>query len=111
MKSLPTSIIASLAIATGLTACGGDLVAPENRASNDFLNQVDNRCGKLNIGSQPIDYLLSDDSDDTYFVDETSKLATGEIGPATYTQDLNSFYPAGDNAPAIECVVGLLPPQ
>ena len=87
-----------------LTACGSTLVAPEGAASNAFLDQVQSACGKLNIGAQPIDYLLGEASDDTYFVDETSKLGAGRIDRATYTNDINSFFPAGDNRAALACI-------
>jgi hypothetical protein len=107
MNRLPACVL-TIALSTGLAACGGGLVAPEGPATNAFLDQVGNRCGKLNIGSQPIDYLLSDASDDTYFVDETSKLAAGEIDSATFADDINTFYPAGDNQAAITCITGLL---
>jgi len=98
---------AAIALVTALATagCGGNLVAPEGPASNAFLNKVDAACGKLNIGDQPIDYLLGDASDDVTFVDETAKLGTGEITPATYRDDLNSYYPVGNNGPAIDCVI------
>jgi hypothetical protein len=91
-----------------LTGCGGTLVAPEGPASNAFLDQVDRRCGKLSVGSQPIDYLLDANSDDTTFLDETSKLGAGVIDAETYATDINSFYPAGNNRAAINCVISLV---
>lgn len=102
-------IAAALLVGTlSLSGCGGTLVAPEGPASNAFLNKVDARCGKLSVGSQPIDYLLDDSSDDTTFLDETAKLGAGVIDAATYASDINSFYPMGDNEAAISCVVGLV---
>ncbi len=97
---LPALIGASLALA----GCGGGLVAPEGPASNAFLDQISTSCGKFNIGTQPIDYLLSANSDDTYFMDEASKLSAGEIDKATFTNDINSFYPVGNNDRAIQCI-------
>lgn len=99
---------ALLTTAVLLTGCGGTLVAPEGPASNAFLNKVDERCGKLSIGAQPIDYLLDSDSNDTTFLDETAKFGAGMIDAETYASDINSFYPAGDNRAAISCIVGLL---
>jgi hypothetical protein len=90
------------------SACGGSLVAPEGPASNAFLDKVDQQCGKLSIGSQPINYLLDINSNDTTFLDETAKLGAGTIDAQTYATDINSFYPTGDNAAAISCVVGLV---
>lgn len=97
---LPALIGASLALA----GCGGGLVAPEGPESNAFLDQISTSCGKLNIGSQPIDYLLSADSNDAYFMDEAGKLSAGEIDKATFTDDINSFYPVGNNDRAIQCI-------
>jgi len=90
-----------------LAGCGGTLVAPEGQASNAFLNQVEDRCGKLSVGAQPIGYLLDSSNDDTTFLDETAKLGAGMIDAETYASDINSFYPAGDNQAAIDCVVDL----
>lgn len=90
-----------------LGGCGGDLIAPEGPASNAFLNRVEARCGKLSVGAQPIGYLLDTGNDDTTFLDETAKLGAGMIDAETYANDINSFYPAGDNQAAIDCVVDL----
>lgn len=103
------TIPAALASLTLLVAgCGGSLIAPEGPASNAFLNRVEARCGKLSVGSQPINYLLGSSSDDTTFIDETTKLGAGMIDAATYASDINSFYPMGDNQAAIDCVIGLV---
>lgn len=88
----------------GLTGCGGGLFAPEGPATNAFLDQVAANCGKLNIGKQPINFLLDVSSNDVYFVDETSKLAVGQVDQSTYTDDINSFYPAGANQAALDCI-------
>ncbi|WP_462322055.1 hypothetical protein [Halochromatium sp.] len=102
-------IPAALASLTLLVAgCGGSLIAPEGPASNAFLNRVEARCGKLSVGSQPINYLLDSSSDDTTFIDETTKLGAGMIDASTYASDINSFYPMGDNQAAIDCVIGLV---
>jgi hypothetical protein len=97
---VPALIGASLTLA----GCGGGLMAPEGPESNAFLDQISDNCGKFNIGSQPIDYLLSANSNDTYFMDETGKLSAGEVDKATYTNDINSFYPTGNNDRAIQCI-------
>ncbi len=106
--SIPTALFSGLVLANSLTGCGGNLVAPEGPASNAFLDKVDARCGKLNVGSQPINYLLDVGSDDTSFLDETTKLGAGMIDAQTYANDINSFYPMGNNQAAIDCVVGLV---
>ncbi|MBK5940436.1 hypothetical protein [Halochromatium roseum] len=91
-----------------LGGCGGTLVAPEGPASNAFLDKVDERCGKLSVGGQPISYLLDVDSNDTTFLDETAKLGAGMIDGQTYVNDLNSFYPTGNNQAAMRCILGLV---
>ncbi len=91
-----------------LSGCGDGIIAPEGPQSNAFLNQISANCGKLNIGTQPIDYLLDVNSNDVYFVDEASKLSAGEIDKATFANDINSFYPVGSNKPAIECIFAQL---
>ncbi len=105
---LPRLALAMVFPALFVSACGGTLVAPEGPASNAFLDKVDQRCGKLSVGSQPINYLLDINSNDTTFLDETAKLGAGRIDAQTYASDINSFYPGGDNAAAISCVVGLV---
>lgn len=87
-----------------ITGCGGNLVAPEGPESDAFLDQVQNSCGHFNIGTRPINYLLSVNSNDTYFIDETSKLSAGEIDQSTYASDINAFYPAGNNDSALNCI-------
>ncbi len=104
----PIGTIAGCALLATLTGCGGDLVAPEGPVSNAFLDQVDTACGGLSIGTRPIDYLLDVSSDDVSFLDETAKLGTDEIDAETYRDAINSFYPAGNNGPAIDCVIGQL---
>jgi len=104
----PTALLSGLVLAASLTGCGGNLVAPEGPESNAFLDKVDARCGKLSVGSQPINYRLDMNSDDTTFLDETAKLGAGMIDAETYANDINSFYPMGNNQAAIDCVVGLV---
>ncbi|EIC22012.1 hypothetical protein [Thiorhodovibrio frisius] len=97
--------ITAALLGLALTGCsGGGLIAPETPQSNDFLNQLSANCGKLNIGNQPIDYLLNMDSNDTYFIDEASKLSAGTVDKATFASDINAFYPTGRNQAALECI-------
>lgn|GEM_PF-4347088 len=83
---------------------GGDLVAPEGPQSNAFLDQVAANCGKLTIGTQPIDDLLDVNSNDVYFLDEASKLPSGKFDKATSVSDINAFYPTGGNERALNCI-------
>ncbi|MCF7989160.1 MAG: hypothetical protein K9M02_01830 [Thiohalocapsa sp.] len=108
MTRQPINTLIVAALLTALGGCGGDLVAPEGPQTNAFLNKVDANCGKLTVGAQPIGYLLGANSNDTYFIDETSKLAAGRIDQSTYASDINAFYPAGDNASALTCIFAQL---
>jgi hypothetical protein len=102
------AVLATAALLTTLNGCGGGLLAPEGPVSNAFLNKVNAACGRLSIGTQPMDYLLQVETNDTTFIDETAKLGTGEIDADTYREAINSAYPAGKNGPAIDCVIDQL---
>ncbi len=91
-----------------LSGCGGGVLAPEGAASNAFLDQVAANCGKLKIGNQPIEFLLDVNSNDVYFVDETSKLSAGQVDKSTYTNDINAFYPTDTNQAALDCILDQL---
>ena len=95
-----------------IAGCGGEAMAPdpivENPNAEAFLDQVQRECGHLNLGSQPIGFLLSSSSDDTYFVDETTKLFAGRVSQEGYRDDINAFYPAGENEKALNCIFGQL---
>jgi hypothetical protein len=94
--------------ATALAGCAGDPALAdrvvENTGAEAFFDQVGENCGKLSVGSQQLDYLLGMSSDDTYFVDETSKLYFGRVGREAYSTDINAFYPGGNNQLALDCV-------
>jgi aminopeptidase-like protein len=100
--------MAVVATCLTLSGCGGGLIAPETAQSNAFLDSIASNCGKQTIGAQQLNYLLNVSSDDDYFIDEASKLSAGEISRQTFASDINSYYPAGDNQAALECIFGLL---
>jgi len=93
--------------AVALAGCGANPVISdrlvENKGAEAFLDRVAKNCGKLSVGNQPLDYLLDESSDDTYFIDESSKLYFGWVDRDTYSTDINSFYPTGSNQPALNC--------
>ncbi|WPL19353.1 hypothetical protein Thiowin_04470 [Thiorhodovibrio winogradskyi] len=53
---------------------------------------------------QPLSYPLDTNSDNTYFIDEASKLSAGMVDKATFASDINAFYPTGRNQAALECI-------
>ncbi len=95
------------------TGCGTNGFAPdalvENPGADAFLNRIQQQCGKLSVGDQPLNYLLSSSSNDTYFVDATSKLYLGTFDKKQYADSINAFYPTGTNQPALDCIFAKLP--
>lgn len=91
-----------------LAGCGSNPMLSdrleENKGAEAFLDRVEKNCGKLSLGNQPVDYLLSENSDDTYFVDESSKLYFGRVDRKAYSADINSFYPGGADQRVLDCI-------
>jgi hypothetical protein len=103
------ALLASLALA----GCGGSLVAPDSldEAPGDdaFVDQIVKACGKLEMGRQPLSYLVQVETGDASidFIDQTSKLYYGRIDREGYASHLNTFLP-GDNGPALKCIFAQL---
>lgn len=93
---------------TALTGCAGDPALSdrivEDKGAEAFLDQVEQNCGTLSVGNQQLKYLLSVNSDDTYFVDESSKLYSGRVDKDAFATDIEAFYPGGGNQPALDCI-------
>lgn len=96
-----------------LTGCGTDGFARdsliENQGAEAFLDRIQQNCAKLSVGNQQIDWMLSQDSNDTVFVDTTSKYYFGQISAAQYRSNIEAFYPTGTNGPALDCIQAQLP--
>jgi hypothetical protein len=94
--------------ALALPGCGTDGFARdtliENRGAEAFLDRIQQNCAKLSVGNQQIDWMLSQDSNDTVFVDTTSKYYFGQISAAKYRSNIEAFYPTGTNGPALDCI-------
>ena len=90
-----------------LSGCGGNVMAPdpivEDAGANAFLTRVANECGNKSVGNNQLDWLINE-SDDAYFVDETTKLYFGTVSPEQYRSDINGFYPTGANDAALDCI-------
>jgi hypothetical protein len=97
-----------LAGTMALAGCGGNAALSdrvvENKGAEGFLDRIEQNCGTLSVGNQQIKYLLGMSSDDTYFVDETSKLYFGRVEKDAYATDINAFYPTGTNQAALDCI-------
>jgi len=95
-----------------LAGCGVNPVLSdrlvENKGAEAFLDRIQQSCGTLTVGHQQLSYLLGESSDDTYFVDESSKLYFGRVDKENYSTDINAFYPGGTNQPTLDCIFAQL---
>jgi len=91
-----------------LAGCGTDPAVSdrlvENKGAEAFLNKIEKNCGTLYVGSNQIRDLLGVSSDDSYFIDVTSKLYFGKVGKDGYANDINAFYPTNRNQKALDCI-------
>jgi hypothetical protein len=92
----------------GAAGCGTNGFSPdaliENPGAEAFLDRIEANCGKLSVGNQPLNWLLSTSNNDVVFVDVTSKFYLGQIPAAEYASNINAFYPTGTNQPALDCI-------
>ncbi len=106
------SVLLLSASLIGLAGCGAGGFSQdaldESPGAESFLNRIQTNCGKLSVGNQPIGWLLSASSNDTTFVDATSKLQSGQFSQSDYASYINSFYPTGANQPALDCIFNQL---
>jgi hypothetical protein len=104
--------LGALVGALALAGCGGNAALSdrlvEDKGAEAFLDRIEQNCGTLSVGNQQLKYLLEVNSDDTYFVDETSKLYFGRVGKDAYATDIDAFYPGGTNQPALDCIFAQL---
>ncbi|NEV62190.1 hypothetical protein [Thiorhodococcus minor] len=102
----------ALSMAAALSACAQNPAVSdrlvENRGAEGFLDRIEQSCGTLSVGHQQLKYLLGESSDDTYFIDETSKLYFGRVDKRTYATDLEAFYPGGTTQSALDCIFAQL---
>ena len=100
------------AVTLVLSGCGGNVMAPdpiiENPGADAFLTRVAKECGNKSVGSNQLNWLINE-SDDAYFVDETTKLYAGTVSRYQYRSDINGLYPTGANDPALDCIFSKLP--
>ncbi len=105
-------ILAVLAV-LAISGCGGSLIAPdslvEDAGDDAFVDRLVKACGKLDIGRQPLNYLVQVENGDAniYFIDETSKLYFGRIDRHGYASNINTFLP-GENQPVLNCIFAQL---
>ena len=105
-------LLSALIGAAVLPACGGNPALSdrlvENKGAEAFLDRITRSCGTLSVGDQQLKYLLDASSDDTYFVDVSSKLYFDRVSRDQYASDINAFYPTGANQDALACIFAQL---
>ena len=98
-------------VSLALCGCGGDVASPdalvENPGADAFLTRIASACADKSVGNNQLNWLINE-SDDSYFVDETSKLYFGKVSQEQYRSDINGFYPTGSNDAALECIFSQL---
>jgi hypothetical protein len=105
-------LLGALVGAGVLAGCGNPVLSDrieESKGAEAFLDRVAKNCGKLSVGNQQLDYLLDESSNDTFFIDESSKLYFGKVDRNAYSTDINAFYPTDHNQPALDCIFKQLP--
>lgn len=108
----PLAALALLSLGV-LVGCGGSLVAPdslvEDPGDDAFVDQIVKACGKLELGQQPLNYLVQVETGDAniFFIDQTSKLYFGRIDRQGYASQINTFL-TGDNQNALKCIFAQL---
>ena len=112
MISNRTHLVMLLAV-LAISGCGGTLIAPdslvEDAGDDAFVDRLVKACGKLDIGRQPLNYLVQVENGDAniYFIDLTSKLYFGRIDRHGYASNINTFLP-GENQPVLNCIFAQL---
>ena len=95
----------------GMSACAPDAWRPDS-PYEAFLDQVQQKCWNLDIGSQEINSLLSGsgaNSSGDYFIDLTSRMFNGQISVDNYVDTLTAFYNTKPDSPGIRCVLAQMP--
>lgn len=108
-SQLTTSALVLCAALLG--GCGGGLTAPdpwqEDRGADAFLDRVSKHCAKHTIGGNTLPQLIDDNqygAQTDYFIDITTKLYFGKVSRNSYANNVNAFFPAGDNTQGLDCI-------
>jgi len=99
-----TAVLLLAGVVATLAGCGAGGFAQESPGADAFLDRVQTNCGKYSVGRQPIGWLLDASSNDTTFVDATTKLFSGQFSRSDYQDFLASFYPAGTSQATLDCI-------
>ena len=88
-----------------LAACAPDAWRPDD-PFEAFLDQIQNKCGEMRIGSRSIGSDLLQNPD-PYFLDVTSRYYHREISGQSYAEALAGSFGTTPDAPGILCVLNL----
>ncbi len=87
------------------TACAPDAWRPDN-AYDAFLDQVQDRCGYLDVGGRRIGADLIQ-GPDPYFLDLTSRYFHRQISPGNYAEALAGTFASEPGSSAIRCILAV----
>jgi hypothetical protein len=92
-----------------LSACAPDAVGPgPSPGYSQFLDLISKACYPKSIGGAQISALVMNQS--AFFLDTTSKLYFGKIGPEAYRANITAFTDSGrQTQQAIDCILEHLP--
>jgi hypothetical protein len=103
---------AAIALICVLSACAPDAMTNVKATGfNGFLKTIQVQCSPLLLGGQEMSWALqigAGDNNYLYFLDQTSRLYYGKVGPSGYAESLTAFFGAGYDH-AINCVIAKLP--
>ncbi|MBL8395501.1 MAG: hypothetical protein JNK99_12275 [Candidatus Accumulibacter sp.] len=104
-RSARENWLATLLLFLLITACAPDAWRPDS-SYDAYLDQVQQCCGEMRIGSRSIgDDLLQ--RADAYFLDLTSRFYHRQISGQDYANALAGSFSANANSPAILCILNV----
>jgi len=98
-----TKLSAIIGVLT-MTGCASD-AWNSDPGSDRFFQQIEKACSQNALGCRSVRDRANNDS---YFIDETTKLYLGNLSRESYTSSIDAFMP-GDNDAALECIFRQLP--
>jgi len=103
----PATFLRSLALllVAAATACAPDAWRPDSRF-DAFLDQVQDRCGNLDVGGRRIGANLIQ-GPDSYFLDLTSRYFHREISRENYADALAGTFSSDPGSAGIRCILAV----
>ncbi|MEF8755033.1 MAG: hypothetical protein V5B60_14075 [Accumulibacter sp.] len=95
----------ALLLVAAATACAPDAWRPDSRF-DAFLDQVQDRCGNLDVGGRRIGANLIQ-GPDSYFLDLTSRYFHREISRENYADALAGTFSSDPGSAGIRCILAV----